>query len=192
MSGVVSGRLRPGASDGIDSTLSGKSRVRLDDLRALVPLLQQAGVALPPPIDDRISGSLDAWLEPRGTIAAPRMLATLSGRAIRVADFPAGDLDSTLTIDRRAVQARSLEARLGTTRLVASGEYTWQGQIDMKFAATADDLDALARAFEATGVVVAGSAAARRLSAGRRSIAACAGHISRRISSLSTTPQSAR
>ncbi len=127
VSGEVSGRIRPGASGGIDSTLSGRSRLRLDDLRALLPVLQQAGVHVPPPIDDRISGSLDAWVEPRGTIASPRMLATLSGHAIRVADFPPGDLDSTLAIDRRAVQAQSLEARLGPTRLVASGEYSMAG-----------------------------------------------------------------
>ena len=158
VSGEVSGRIRPGASGGIDSTLSGRSRLRLDELRALVPVLQQAGVHLPPPIDDRIGGSLDAWVEPRGTIASPRILATLSGHAIRVADFPPGDLDSTLAIDRRAVQAQSLEARLGPTRLVASGEYTWQGQIATEFAATADDLDALARAFEVTGPAFAGSA----------------------------------
>jgi hypothetical protein len=158
VSGEVSGRIRPGASGRFDSTLAGRSFLRLDELRAILPVLQEAGVQVPPPIDDRISGSLDAWIEPRGTIAAPRILAAISGRAIRVADFPPGDLDSTLAIDRRAVHVQSLEARFGPARLVAAGEYTWQGRIDTAFTVAADDLDALARAFEVAGFAIAGSA----------------------------------
>ena len=188
VSGEVSGRMRPGASGGVDSTLSGRSRLRLDELRALLPLLQQAGVHLPPPIDDRISGSLDASVEPQGTIASPRVLATLSGRAIRVADFPAADLDSTLTIDRRAIRAQSLEARLGPTRLVASGEYTWQGQIDTEFAATADDLDALARAFEVTGLAVAGSALLEGSLQGDVRSPRALGHLTTQHLSIDDTP----
>ena len=151
-------------------------------------MLQQAGVHLPPPIDDRISGSLDAWVEPRGTIASPRVLATLSGRAIRVANFPPGDLDSTLAIDLRAVQARPLEARLGPTRLVASGEYTWQGQIDTQFAATADDLDALTRAFEVTGLAVAGSARLEGTLQGDVRSPRALGHLTAQHLSIDDTP----
>ena len=188
VSGEVSGRMRPGASGGFDSTLSGRSRLRLDDVRALLPVLQEAGVQVPPPIDDRISGSLDAWVEPRGTIASPRMLATLSGHAIRVADFPPGDLDSTLAIDRRAVQVQSLEVRLGPTRLVASGDYTWQGQIDTGFAVTAADLDALARAFEVTGLAVAGSARLEGTLQGDVRSPRALGHLTAQHLSIDDTP----
>ncbi len=188
VSGELSGRLHPGASDGIDSTLSGRSRLRLDELRALLPVLQQAGVHLPPPLDEQISGALDALVESRGTIASPRVVATLSGRAIRVATFPPGDLDSTLAIDLGAVRAQHLEARLGPTRLIASGEYTWQGQVDTQFAATADDLDALARAFEITGIALAGSARLEGTLQGDVRSPRALGHLTAQQLSIYDTP----
>ena len=160
--GTLSGQIRQGQDLAIDSTMSGESRVRFDELSAVVPLLRKAGVEMPAAIDDNnnnISGSIDARVEPRGTLRSPSILATVNGRAIRSADFPEGELDSTLTIDRRAVRAQTLDLRSGGARLIGSGEYRWSGQIDTRFEVTAGDLDAVARAFGvAAGVPLAGSA----------------------------------
>ena len=158
LSGQISGRIRPGASNETDSTLTGRSQLRLEDVAAVKPLLQQAGVDLPPALDERIGGSIEASIDARGTVASPRALATVRGRDIQVAEFPSGDLESTIAIDRQRVRAESLEARFGDTKLAASGSYMWQGQINTRFAITADDLGALARAFDATGVSLIGAA----------------------------------
>jgi outer membrane protein assembly factor BamA/autotransporter translocation and assembly factor TamB len=157
LSGQASGRIRSEASSDFDSTLAGRSRLRLDDLAAARQLLLQAGVDMPPSIE-RISGSLEASIEPGGTIASPRAVATLSGHAIQVAEFPPAELAATIALDRRQAHAQSLEATLGRTRLAASGSYTWEGQIKTRFVLTADDLDALAKAFDPGSMPIAGAA----------------------------------
>ena len=157
MAGVVSGQANPTAAGEFESTLAGQSHVRIDALHALTPLLQQAGIELPESIKD-IDGPVDAEIDPHGTLAAPRARATIAGRGVRVPDFPEGQLDATLTIDRRAAKAESLQARAGTTSLTGSGTYSWSGQIDSQFDVTADDLHALARLAAGNDLPVSGTA----------------------------------
>ena len=157
MAGVVSGQANRTAAGEFESTLAGQSRVRIDALHALTPLLRQAGIELPESIKD-IDGSVDAVIDPQGTLAAPRARATVAGRDIRLPDFPEGQLDATLTIDRRAAKAESLQARTGTTSLTGSGTYSWSGQIDSQFDVAADDLHALARLAADNDLPVSGSA----------------------------------
>ena len=156
MAGVVSGQANPTAAGEFESTLAGQSRVRIDALHALTPLLQQAGIELPESIKD-IDGSVDAVIDPQGTLAAPRARATVAGRDIRIPDFPEGQLDATLTIDRRAAKAESLQARVDTTSLTASGTYSWSGQIEGRFDVTADDLHAVGRLAASDDLPVTGS-----------------------------------
>ena len=121
VSGAVSGAILRSADAGFATTLSGLSRARFDRIGALAAVLQEAGLALPPPLDAQSSGTIEATVEPRGTLAAPRVLVVATGRSIRLGDLPEGELDADIRIDRRAVLAQSLEARVGTTRLEASG-----------------------------------------------------------------------
>ena len=158
LSGQLSGRMRAGTLQTIDSTLTGRSRLQVERLGALIPLLQQAGISMPSPIDDRVTGSLDARLEPRGTIASPQLLVTLRASAIQMTDLPAGDLEAAVTIDRRTARATMLEAQLGTTQLAASGTFAWNGDVDTRFDVVAHDLGALARALDPVAVPVTGSA----------------------------------
>ena len=155
--GVVSGHASQRSDGTFDSTLSGRSRVRIDSLHALRPFATQAGLELPAPFE-QIDGSVDAEIDPRGTFTAPRALATIAGRDLRVPDFPAGQLDSTAVIDRRAAKVDSLQARLGPAIVTASGTYSWSGQIDSRFDATVDDLHAFAGLAAADDLPVAGSA----------------------------------
>ena len=105
---------------------------------------------------------MELRIDPRGTIAAPALIATLSGRGIRVPRIDdAGELDSTLAINRRALNVESIEVRLGRLRVNASGEYTWRGQVEGQFEANADDLSALAAALDLADASVAGSAAVK-------------------------------
>ena len=158
LNGVAGGQLRRGSGDRIDSTLSVQSRLRADNLGAVVLILRQAGLELPTWIDQSVAGSVEASLESRGTVRSPTILASVAGRGIRVADVPAADLDSTLAIDRRAVTAQTLEARIGSSRVTASGRYAWSGRIAAAFEATAADLGEVARSFGLTDVPVVGSA----------------------------------
>jgi outer membrane protein insertion porin family len=137
--------------------LSGSTHLQLRELHSLLPVLQQAGVALPAPLD-QIDGRIDARIEPRGALAAPTVHATIEGRGIRVPGIADdGALSSTLAINQKGLTAKSLDARLGTLRLAASGAFTWQEQVESHFEVTADDLSALAAAFGLEPGSIAGS-----------------------------------
>jgi translocation and assembly module TamA len=141
----------------LSGTLSGKSQLQIQEIRTLLPVLRQAGVALPAPFD-QIDGTLDVQIVPRGALDAPTLNATVNGRRIRLPDVTdEGELGSTITIDRRALTAKSLDARLGDLRVAASGAYMWQGRIETEFKATADDLSAIAAAFDLADTSLAGS-----------------------------------
>jgi autotransporter translocation and assembly factor TamB len=84
--------------------------------------------------------------------------ATVNGRRIRLPDVTdEGEVSSTVTIDRRALTAKSLDARLGHMRVAASGAYTWQGRIETEFKAMAGDLSAIAAAFDFADASLEGS-----------------------------------
>ena len=156
--GVVSGQLARRSDQGLDSTLTGRSNVRFEELGAVALVLRQAGVDVPPLLENEISGSVDARVEPLGTIRSPRVGATVGGRAIRLRELAGGELDSTVVIDRVGARVESLEARLDRTRLVASGLVSWAGRIDARFEGVSDDVARLARAVGTPDVSLAGSA----------------------------------
>jgi outer membrane protein assembly factor BamA len=155
LDGVVTGQLTPGADD---STLSRGTRLLIDDLAAIVPILSQAGVTLPPRFTERVAGRMTAGIVFGGTATRPNVSATIAGRGLQAGEIPATDLDAVLEIDRRALRARTLEARLGATSLTASGEYAWTGAFDARFDAKTEDLDQLMRSFALSGVSLAGTA----------------------------------
>jgi outer membrane protein assembly complex protein YaeT len=141
----------------VSSTLSGKAQLRLQEIRTLLPALRQAGVAVSAPFD-QIDGTLDVQIVPRGTLDAPTLNATINGRRIRLPNVTdQGELSSTVMIDRRALTAKSLDARLGDLRVSASGAYTWQGRIETEFNAVAGDLSAIAAAFDLADTSLEGS-----------------------------------
>jgi len=157
IAGVVSGQASDSPAETFNSTLAGRSEIRIDSLQAVAPILQHAGIELPAAIKE-LDGTVNAVVDPRGTFTAPRVLATIGGRGIRIPDFPEGLLDAIVTIDGKAANAESLQARVGTTSITASGTYSWTGQIDGRFDLTADDLQSLARLAPAGDVPVSGSA----------------------------------
>ena len=129
-------------------------------------------MSVPSPLD-QADGIVELRIDPRGTIAAPVLNATINGRGIRVPGIDdAGELDSTVAIDRRALTVESLDARLGPLRVNASGEYTWRGQIEGQFDANADDLATLASALDLADASLAGSAEPEGLAARHHPIAA--------------------
>jgi autotransporter translocation and assembly factor TamB len=155
--GTLSGHVQQ-LDDATTQSLSGRSQVLIEEVRSLLPVLRRAGVSLPSPID-QADGLVELQLVPRGTVAAPALNATISGRGIRVPGIDdAGQIDSRVAIDRRALEVESVDARLGTLRVNASGEYTWRGQINGQFDANASDVAALASALGLANASVAGSA----------------------------------
>jgi outer membrane protein assembly factor BamA len=164
LDGTVSGDVRQ--ADTTVSTLSGATHLQVQQVQGLQPLLKQAGVSLPAPVD-QIDGRLDARIVPRGNFAAPAIQATLSGRGIRVPDITdAGELESTLTIDQKAVTATMVDVRLGQAHLTGSGMYMWSGQINTAFEGDVSDLGALAEAFDLSDLSLAGSTALKGSLAG--------------------------
>src|SRR5262249_27240350 len=114
--GVVSGQATDSGADPFNSTLAGRSEIRIESLQPLAPILHQAGIELPAHIKD-LDGTVNAVVDPRGSFIAPRVLATIGGRGIRIPDFPEGQLDAAVAIDRNAAKAESLQARVGTTAI---------------------------------------------------------------------------
>ena len=128
--------------------LSGRTRLQIRDIRALLPILQQAGLTMPPAFDG-IQGEVDAQIVPRGTLQAPSVEATVAGRSIQIPDLAGnGELDSVIAIDKRAVTAKSITVQLDRMHLSGSGSYDWDGRLESRFAARTDDVSAIATAFD--------------------------------------------
>ena len=154
LAGTLTGRIRP---KGNDSTLGGSARLRIDDLGTTVALLGNAGVSIPEQYRRDLRGSVNARLEPEGTISRPTVRATLSARELR-ADWPASSVDATLSVDRGGLRVHRLDARADAARLNASGEYVWSGRGNVRFDASVTDIGDLARRFQTTPVAMSGSA----------------------------------
>ena len=155
--GTLSGQVQQ-LGDLTTHSLSGSTRVRIEEVRTLLPELRRAGLNMPSPID-QADGIVELRLDPRGTVAAPALRAAVSGRGIRVPGIDDdGELDSRLAINRTTVSVESIAARVGPLRVNASGEYRWSGQIAGEFDATASDLAALASALDLAEASVTGSA----------------------------------
>ena len=156
LEGTIAGDV-PQSPDSERYSLSGNTHLQVQEIQTLLPLLQKADVPLPTPFD-QLDGALDVHIDPRGTLDAPRLNATLSGRRLRVPGITDdGEVNATATIDRRALTATRLDARLDQLGVSASGTYTWRGQIDTKFHAVAGDLSAIAAAFDPGGLSLAGT-----------------------------------
>jgi outer membrane protein assembly complex protein YaeT len=155
LDGSVRGRLTPDASD---STLDRGTRVRIDDLAGLVPILRDAGVSLPPPVSERLTGRMTADIQLAGTATRPAASVTIAARGLQAADIPAADVDATLAINRTVVRASAIEARLGATTLKASGQYAWSGAFDGRFDAATQDIDQLMRTVGFSAVSLTGTA----------------------------------
>ena len=147
LAGNVSGEARD--IDSLDQhRLSGRTRLQVGDIGTLLPILEQAGLTMPEPLAE-LHGAVDALISPGGTLQAPSVDAVIAAQNIRIPDLAQdGHLDSVVTIDKRAITARSLTAQLDAVRLTGSGEYSWNGQITSRFNAAADDVSALAKVFD--------------------------------------------
>jgi outer membrane protein assembly complex protein YaeT len=157
LAGVATGELRQGTDQPIDSTISLRSRLRAEDLGNAASLVRQAGVELPSLFDEGVSGSAEAWLESSGTMRTPTLLATITARDVAIAKLPAGDLTSTIAVDREVIRADSIDAQLGSLHLAAAGRYSWSGQVAGRFDLTASDLAAVSQSFGLTDVPIAGA-----------------------------------
>jgi outer membrane protein assembly factor BamA len=154
LTGTITGRIRPAPND---STLGGSARLRIDDLGTTAARLGDTGVSIPEQYRRDLRGSLDATLEPGGTIARPTVRATLSAREVRTANWPAGSVDAILSVDAGALRVHRLDARADPARLNASGDYLWSGRANVRFGASVTDIGDLARRFQ-TPLAMSGSA----------------------------------
>jgi outer membrane protein insertion porin family len=128
--------------------LSGRTRLQIRDIRALLPILQQAGLTMPPSLEG-IHGEVDAQIVPRGTLQAPSVEATIAGRSIQIPDLAGnGELDAVIAIDQRAITAQSITVQLDSVHLSGAGSYDWDGRLESRFAARTDDVRAIATAFD--------------------------------------------
>jgi outer membrane protein assembly factor BamA len=155
LAGRVTGRLRPEQND---SALGGSTRLRVGDLGEAVAVLRGAGLSIPEPYVRGLGGSLDARVEPIGTITRPTVRATLAARDVGTADWPGGTVDATLSADRELLRVHRLDARAAPARLTASGDYRWSGQGNVRFDAYVSEIGELARRFQTTALAMSGSA----------------------------------
>ena len=157
LAGQLSGRLVDSAGD-LRSTLGGSSRLRVADVGALPPLMQAAGVKLPPDVIEDLAGSILTTFDLAGTLKTPRAQVDLAARNLRSRVWPdTANLDARLALDTNAVRAQSVRATAGTTSLQASGRYSWRGPFDARVELQQGDLSQLAHQFSVP-VTIAGSA----------------------------------
>jgi outer membrane protein assembly factor BamA len=158
LEGNVSGRLIDSAG-GLRSTLGGRSRLRVADVSALPPLMQAAGVKLPPDVVvEELAGSMIATVDPAGTLESPRAQVDLAARDLRARAWPeTTSVDARLAVDADAVRAQDVRATAGTTSLQVSGRYSWRGPFEARVELRQDNLSELASRFRAP-VTVGGSA----------------------------------
>ena len=166
LAGEVTGRLSDGAG-GFRSTLGGRSRIRVADIRDLPVLLKAADVTVPPDVVQGLAGSLRASIDLAGTIERVHARIDLAIRGLRARLSPStGALDARLAVDGHGVNVRQLQATLGTTSLQASAQYSWRGRFEARAELAQHDLSELARQFRLP-VAVNGSARLAGTVAGR-------------------------
>jgi outer membrane protein assembly factor BamA len=157
LAGAATGRLLDGA-DELRSTLGGRSRIRVSDISALPPLIQSAGVKLPPDVVEGLAGSMVATADLAGTIERPHARIDLAVRDLRARRLPqAAALDAKLDVDANGLRAPHVQATAGTTSLKAAGEYSWRGPFAARLGLTQGDLSEIASQF-GSPVTVSGSA----------------------------------
>ena len=78
----MTGRLLDGA-DRFGSTLGGRSRLRVDDIASVPPLMKTAGVSVPPEAVADLAGTMEATVNLAGTLERPRVLIDLTARDLR-------------------------------------------------------------------------------------------------------------
>jgi outer membrane protein assembly factor BamA len=157
LAGTITGRLDARASL-LRSTLGGRSRLHVADVGALPPLLQTAGVALPPDAVEGAEGSMLATVDLAGTLEAPRAQIDLAVRDLRTRLLPhTTSLDAELAVDANGLRSQQVQASSGATSLQASGRYSWRGPFDARVDMSLGDLAAIASQFQLP-VAVSGSA----------------------------------
>jgi outer membrane protein assembly complex protein YaeT len=157
IAGEVTGRLLQSAG-GLQSTLDGRSRLRVGDIRDMLFLLDSVDVSVPPDLVEGLAGSMLAGADIGGTIERPHAQIDLAVRELRAQLSPhTGALNATLAVDAHGVNVRQLEGSLGSTSLQASGQYSWRGRFDARAELSQGDLSELAGQF-GLPVTVNGSA----------------------------------
>ena len=157
LEGTMTGRLLDG-TDRFGSTLGGRSRLRVDDIASVPPLMKTAGVSVPPEAVDGLAGTMQAAVIPAGTLEHPRARVDLTARDLRHRILPqAASLDARLDVDAASVRVQDARALSGATALQAAGRYSWRGPLDASFEATQGDLSEIASQFQLP-VALTGSA----------------------------------
>ena len=156
LEGVVHGRLSE--RTGLRSTLTGRTRLRVEDLRNLPSVLQSAGIALPPGAGDDAEGSMLVTVNLGGTLESPRAQIDVEARDLRtrLLSGPVA-LDAHLALDTDGINAQRLRATSGATSLDASGRHAWRGPLDVRVDLNFGDLAAAGIQFQLP-VDISGSA----------------------------------
>jgi outer membrane protein assembly factor BamA len=158
IAGEVTGRLSDSAG-GLQSTLDGRSRLRVADIRGMLFLLDAGDVSVPPDLVEGLAGSMLASVDIGGTIDSPHALIDVAVRELRARLSPhQGVLDATLAVDANGVDVRQSLTTLGSTSLQASGQYSWRGRFNARAELSQENLSELASQF---GLPVAVSGSAR-------------------------------
>ncbi|HXW07823.1 MAG TPA: translocation/assembly module TamB domain-containing protein [Vicinamibacterales bacterium] len=153
LAGDVAGRFLD-SPRGVHSTVGGRSRVHAADIGVLQPLLQAAGVTLPPEVADGLAGSVLATVDLAGTVERPFARIDLEGRDLRAGLWPhAAAIDARVAVDANGVRVDPLQATAGTTSLRASGRYAWRGPFEATIELTDDDLTAISSRFNLPATV---------------------------------------
>ena len=157
LEGTMTGRLLDGA-DRFGSTLGGRSRLRVDDIASVPPLMKTAGVSVPPEAVDGLAGTMQATVNLAGTLEHPRARVDLTARDLRHRTLPqAASLDARLDVDAASVRVQDARALSGATALQAAGRYSWRGPLDASFEVDQRDLSEIASQFQLP-VALSGSA----------------------------------
>jgi translocation and assembly module TamA len=179
--GMVSGRLLD-HPERLESTLSGRSELRVDDIASVPPVMKSAGVSVPPEVVDGLAGSMHATVNLAGTLERPRAQIDLATRDLSAKVWPhSADLDARLDVDRDGVRILEARALAGSTSVQASGRYSWRGPLDARFEVNQRDLSEIANQFQLT-LPVSGSARLEGTVSGSVTSRARSGHAALTLS----------
>jgi hypothetical protein len=114
IAGEVTGRLLDSAG-GLRSTLDGRSRLRVADIRGVLSLLDSVDLSVPPDMVEGLAGSMLASVDIGGTSERPHALIDLAVRELGSRLSPhTGALNATLAVDAQGVNVRQLQATVAT------------------------------------------------------------------------------